>query len=85
MTAQDTEYLRQILAEIEAGLYMRTTGTSTGTGAEQTIPHGLGALPKMVDVFGTGSNGIIAAKRADTTNIYLTVPAGETYVWVAQG
>jgi hypothetical protein len=87
----DTAFLRAIqtlLTEIKTlvadGLGMRTTASSTGTGAEQTIAHLLGAIPKAVNVVATGSNAVIAATRADATNIYVTVPLGETYIWSAE-
>ncbi|MHB8123490.1 MAG: hypothetical protein ACYDG4_15205 [Desulfuromonadaceae bacterium] len=60
-------------------------GSSTGTGSEQTIAHGLGGAPQAVNVVATGSNSFAAAVRADATNIYVTVPDDEPYTWSAVG
>lgn len=49
----------------------RKTGTSTGTGSEQTIPHGLVDTPH-VTVTPTAT-GATATWWANSTNIYITV------------
>lgn len=77
--------LATIVSILNAGPFMRTTGTSTGTGGEQTIAHGLGGIPQAVNIVPTGSNAVVAAYRANATNIYPTVPNGEPYTWSAFG
>jgi hypothetical protein len=61
-------------------------GTSTGTGSEQTIAHGLGATPNRVKVWPTAdSSGTVIAFGTHTdTNILLTVTAGKDYMWEAE-
>ena len=58
-------------------------GTSTGTGAGQTIAHGLGGVPNLVSIVPTASNAAVTGLYADSTNIYLTVTNGKAYGWVA--
>lgn len=61
--------------------------TSTGTGSEQSIEHGLSAKPTKVKIYPTGdpSGTIIAwgATKADETYIYVTVTNGKAFAWEA--
>ena len=59
-----------------------TSTTQTATGSAQTIPHGLGAQPRLVWIqpltFGVGAPSF--AWTVDATNVTATVgPAGSTY------
>jgi hypothetical protein len=60
------------------------SGSSTGTGAEQTIAHGLYAAPHKVDIVPTVTDGLIIKWWADATNIYVTVTSGKAYNWSAE-
>lgn len=64
----------------------RTSGSSTGTGAEQTIAHSIGGIPTRVSVYPTGtpSSTAISIRTVDNTNIYVTVTTGQTFAWVAE-
>jgi len=62
-------------------------GTSTGTGSEQTIAHGLSAKPTVVKIYPTEDPAGTAiawnATPADATNFYVTVTSGKDYTWEA--
>ena len=68
-------------------------GASTGTGAEQTIAHGLGRVPDLVFAIGqAGNNGSGAAGTQTATILYgthtatdlkVTVTSGSTYLIIA--
>ena len=64
------------------------SGTSTGTGSEQTIAHGLGATPKRVYAYPTedpaGTVFAWGTPGADATNIYITVTSGKDFTWIAE-
>lgn len=65
-----------------AGVLTEATGSSTGTGSEQTIAHGLMSTPKRVSVTPTVT-GATVTWWADATNIYPTVTSGKTFNWAA--
>jgi len=67
------------------GYVTENSGSSTGTGAQQTIAHGLSATPTIVIISGDSSNvnGYQSA-AADATNIYITADNGEAYHWEAR-
>ena len=62
-------------------------GTSTGTGSQQTIAHGLSAKPTTVKIYPTedpaGTTIVWGIPAADATNIYATVTSGKGYTWEA--
>ena len=58
-------------------------GTSTGTGASQTIAHGLSSAPNMVSVVPAATGVSVTNLYADGTNIYLTVTTDKVYSWSA--
>jgi hypothetical protein len=61
-------------------------GTSTGTGAQQTIAHGLAATPNNVFLTPTATGATEASLTAasDATNIFPTVTNLKTYQWYAE-
>jgi len=63
---------------------LQATGTSTGTGSEQTIAHGLRAAPTRVSVTPTETGATVSAVWADATNLHATVTSGKAYVWSAE-
>jgi len=69
----------------EGSYLTENTGSSTGTGAEQMIAHGLGMTPTVVIISGdsTDVNGY-QSTVADATNIYITADNGEAYHWEAR-
>lgn len=64
------------------GYVTENKGSSTGTGAEQTIAHGLVGTPTYINHTGTGTYSI--SSPSDSTNIYLTVTGGADYNWFAE-
>ena len=60
------------------------SGHSTGTGAEQTIPHGLPVTPTRVRVW-SREMGCVAyeSTAADATNVYVTGILDAIYGWQA--
>lgn len=65
----------------------RTSGTSSGTGSEQTIAHGLGIEPSKVEAYPTedpaGTVFAWGSPGKDATNIYITVTSGKNFTWIA--
>lgn len=59
-------------------------GTLTGTGSQQTIPHGLSSTPTVVLLsnIDDGANAYQSA-AADATNIFITAVNGKDYHWLA--
>ena len=66
------------------GLNNKSSGSSTGTGAEQTIAHGLIAAPSKVVIVPTVTDGLVVKVWADTANIYPTVTSGKAFNWSAE-
>lgn len=75
----DTEYYGNF------GWVTENTGSSTGTGAQQTIAHGLDVTPIDVILWDieTGSLPYQSA-AADATNIYITASINDDYGWKAE-
>ncbi len=67
------------------GYATESGGSSTGTGSQQTIAHGLAVTPTFVTISGdaTDVNGFQSA-AADATNIYITADNTEAYHWKAE-
>lgn len=65
------------------GYPTENSGSSTGTGGEQTIAHGLVSTPTKVVITPTASGATISTLYADATNIYVTVTINKTYNWDA--
>lgn len=67
------------------GFITKNRGSSTGTGAQQTIAHGLAGIPDYVWFSNVedGANPYLSA-ASDATNIYVTAVAGKDYVWKAE-
>jgi hypothetical protein len=55
------------------------SGTRTGTGAAETIAHGLAAIPASVDIVALETGVTISDVYCDITNVYCTVTTGKTY------
>lgn len=66
------------------GFVTENSGSSTGTGAQQTIPHGLVSTPYDVSITPTASGTTVSGLYTDATNIYVTVTSGKTYNWSAE-
>jgi hypothetical protein len=69
-----------------SGYRTANRGTSTGTGAQQTIAHGLGITPDNVTITATatGTTETSLTAASDATNIYPTVTNAKTYQWFAE-
>ena len=64
------------------------TGSSTGTGAQQTLAHGLTGTPAFVFPIASAAISAVAdipreSAAADATNIYITAGSGLAYKWAA--
>jgi hypothetical protein len=68
------------------GCVTENSGTSTGTGAQQTIAHGLVSTPNRVFLSESTTGGALAyqSAAADATNIYVTATSAKTYQWRAE-
>jgi len=66
------------------GYVTENSGTATGTGAQQTIPHGLSFTPTKGDIIlwniDDGANPYHSA-APDATNIYITAVNGKDWGW----
>jgi hypothetical protein len=60
------------------------TGSSTGTGAQETHAHGLGRVPRNVTVTPNVTGATVTSIWADVTNVYCTVTNLKTYNWKAE-
>lgn len=68
-------------------LPLQNWGTSSGTGAQQTIAHGLGQIPNRVmffDTNGTDRANVYQSAAADATNIYPFGINTKGYMWLAE-
>ncbi len=66
------------------GYDTENSGSSTGTGSEQTIAHGLAAIPtgcKAWITYLVGGRYVTEMVPFDATNIYPTVDNGVAYTW----
>lgn len=74
------------IIESNSGYATTKSGTSTGTGAQQTIAHGLAAAPTRVLLSESTTGGALAyqSAAADATNIYITATNTKTYQWEAK-
>jgi hypothetical protein len=61
----------------------RSVGTSAGTGAQQTIAHGLGAIPASISIVLLSAGVTSVYVWADATNIYPNITSGKGYKWMA--
>ena len=64
------------------------TGSSSGTGAQQTLAHGLTGTPAIVILTPTAALAAAAdapfrSAASDATNIYVTAGSGKAYAWAA--
>lgn len=66
------------------GYATENKGLSTGTGKEQTIAHGLVAVPSKVVVVPTIKGVIVSGVWADAKNIYCSVTRGKPFNWSAE-
>jgi len=73
------------ITKFNTGFVTENSGTSTGTGAQQTIPHGCAFTPTYDEVFLSerSTGGALAYQSAapDATNIYVTATNLKTYNW----
>jgi hypothetical protein len=65
------------------GIDNKSSGSSTGTGSEQTIAHGLASAPSNVVVTFQETGGVLTSVWADATNIYVNANA-KAYKWNAE-
>ena len=83
---EDTGHIKGWGNRWGANAYLtENSGTSTGTGAQQTIPHGCAFTPTYDQVFLSerSTGGALAYQSAtpDATNIYVTATNLKTYNW----
>ena len=69
-----------------AGVIVRHSGTSTGTGSDQVISHGFTAAPKKLDLIplDVGQSTVFSNLTVDTTHFHITVYVGRNFAWVAE-
>jgi len=66
-------------------LFYEAWGTSTGTGAQQTIAHGLTTTPTVVMLSDKELNAIpYQSAAADAVNIYITAAVNQDWSWYAR-
>lgn len=73
---------------VVGSIFPMAAGTSTGTGSQQTIAHGMTGTPTHVIVSLTAAAGAVGdvpfmSAASDATNIYITAGSGKTYTWIA--
>jgi len=70
------------------GYVNRNSGASTGTGAQQTIAHGLSFTPTAQQIALTPGSATAAPYHSaapDATNIYVTAVSGQAWYWATVG
>lgn len=74
-----------VLQEI-AGVIVRHSGTSTGTGSDQEISHGFTNRPTRLDLIplDVGESTVFSNRTVDTTHFHITVSVGRNFAWVAE-
>ncbi len=65
------------------GIDGKSSGSSTGTGSEQTIAHGLASAPSKAYIY-IPSTGEMVGVASDATNIYPNIPSSIAYYWHAE-
>jgi len=74
--------------ESNYGFINEKTGFGTGTGAQQTIPHGCGFTPQKKEVvlseMDTGGALAYQSAAPNATNIYVIATLNKTYVWTVK-
>ena len=63
------------------GHVTENTGSSTGTGASQTLAHGLVGTPKSATITPTVASAAITYLYANASSIVVTVTSGKAYTW----
>lgn len=77
-------YGKIIPASFDLGYVIVNAGNSIGTGAQQTIAHGLSAIPTAVYFSDIDLEaGPYQSAVADAANIYITAVSGKNYRWKA--
>lgn len=72
------------IIEDNIGYITEARGSSVGTGANQTIAHGMKVKPNVIHLMGNNTNAnCYCSGNPDTTNIYVTCDAGEAFNWYA--
>jgi hypothetical protein len=74
-----------VLQEI-AGVVVRHSGTSTGTGSDQVISHGFTAAPKRLELIplDVGVSTVFSGRTVEAIHFHITVNAGRSFAWVAE-
>ncbi|MDD2834614.1 MAG: hypothetical protein PHY05_00535 [Methanothrix sp.] len=69
-----------------AGVIVRHSGTSTGTGSDQVISHGFTVMPKRLDLIplDVGQSTVFSNRTVDTNHFHITVSTGRNFAWVAE-
>jgi len=75
-----------VTAPFVSCLFRANSGTSTGTGAQQTVAHGLVATPTdvILSEYTTGLAIPYQSAAADATNIYVLATLNKTWAWRAK-
>lgn len=60
-----------------------STGSTSGTGSNQQIAHGLGAAPNLVSIVPTDSGTSVTGLYVNSTYINITVTSGKGFNWMA--
>jgi len=59
-----------------------TSGSGIGTGSEQTVPHSLGAIPRVIAITCQHATAYTyESTAADATNLYITASSSAPYDW----
>lgn len=72
----------------EAPYRTENSGSSTGTGAQQTVAHGLAFAPtrqQIALIAGSATALPFHSAAPDTTNIYVTAASGQPWYWATVG
>lgn len=72
-----------VLEEV-AGVSVRHSGTSIGTGSDQQITHGFSAAPKRLELIPLEAGVVFSNRTVEDNHFHITVTTGKNWAWIAE-
>lgn len=68
----------------QAGILVRKSGISEGTGSDQEISHGFSNAPKRLELIPLEAGTVFSGLSVGSTTFHVTVTSGKDWSWVAE-